>query len=218
MGTTPSKSQPPPGNPPPLSPATPNRPEIPAVSIDKRSPAVPTGAVSGVDGNGGGGGCPMKRPDGGYNVPALGRLLGMGGMPKGHPPTTGTAAEADPTTGCDDDTSSSGDVGGSGGCPVQGEKRNATSSFLDVDGSGGCPVRGGKLSSKSGKEDQVQYDVYSQPIDPTNMMPSVANQLPSPQQKEELPTERVQSTIPKVCEMYFAQFVSICTRVELALV
>lgn len=40
------------------------------------------------------------------------------------------------------------------------------------------------------------YNVYSQPIDPTNMMPA-ANQAPSPGQKAALSTERVKSTIPK---------------------
>lgn len=56
----------------------------------------------------------------------------------------------------------------------------------------GCPVKqGGKGTT------QQQYNVYSQPIDPTNQMPAVANQLPSPGQTESLPTERVKSTIPK---------------------
>lgn len=43
----------------------------------------------------------------------------------------------------------------------------------------------------------VQYNVYSQPIDPNNNMPSVANQLPHPSQKEKLSTERIKSSIPK---------------------
>lgn len=54
-----------------------------------------------------------------------------------------------------------------------------------------CPVR----SSSPSK--QVEYNVYSQPIDPTNNMPAVANQLPAPMQKEQLSSERVKSTIPK---------------------
>jgi hypothetical protein len=49
---------------------------------------------------------------------------------------------------------------------------------------GGCPVK--------------EYNVYSQPIDSTNNMPKVANQLPAPSQKQELSTERVQSNISKV--------------------
>ena len=56
---------------------------------------------------------------------------------------------------------------------------------------GGCPVK----ASKNGR---VQYNVYSQPIDPKNNMPSLANQLPSANQNEKLSTERKQSTIPKV--------------------
>mmetsp|Transcript_15956 Transcript_15956/g.34686 ORF Transcript_15956/g.34686 Transcript_15956/m.34686 type:complete len:523 (+) Transcript_15956:168-1736(+) len=55
---------------------------------------------------------------------------------------------------------------------------------------GGCPV-------KQGGTQQQQYNVYSQPIDPTNQMPAVANQLPSPGQTESLSTERARSTIPK---------------------
>jgi cytochrome c heme-lyase len=56
---------------------------------------------------------------------------------------------------------------------------------------GGCPIKAG------GSKSQQAYNVYSQPIDPTNQMPAVANQLPAPGQKESLPTEREQSTIPK---------------------
>jgi len=41
------------------------------------------------------------------------------------------------------------------------------------------------------------YNVYAQPIDPTNMMPAVANQKPAPGQRVALPTERVKSNIPK---------------------
>jgi len=48
----------------------------------------------------------------------------------------------------------------------------------------GCPV--------------TEYNVYSQPIDPKNNMPRVANQLPAAQQSKNLSTERVNSSIPKV--------------------
>jgi len=51
---------------------------------------------------------------------------------------------------------------------------------------GGCPVK------------HQEYNVYSQPIDPKNNMPRVANQLPAPGQTKELSTERVVSSIPKV--------------------
>lgn len=41
------------------------------------------------------------------------------------------------------------------------------------------------------------YDVYAQPIDPSNLMPSIPNQLPSPGQQKPLSTDRAASTIPK---------------------
>lgn len=69
-------------------------------------------------------------------------------------------------------------------CPVQHSPSQESSS--------GCPVK------HSNKQQQQQYNVYSQPIDPTNQMPAVANQLPSPQQTQPLSTERIKSTIPKV--------------------
>jgi cytochrome c heme-lyase len=43
----------------------------------------------------------------------------------------------------------------------------------------------------------VQYNVYSEPIDPKNNMPATANQEPAPGQRGNLPTERVKSSIPK---------------------
>jgi len=52
-------------------------------------------------------------------------------------------------------------------------------------GGGGCPVQ------------HKEYNVYSQPIDPTNNMPQNANQLPAPEQSAELSTHRVKSNIPK---------------------
>jgi cytochrome c heme-lyase len=54
---------------------------------------------------------------------------------------------------------------------------------------GGCPV-----STTS-----TQYNVYGQRLDPTNQMPRMANQLPAAQQSQTLSTNRVSSTIPKVC-------------------
>jgi cytochrome c heme-lyase len=44
---------------------------------------------------------------------------------------------------------------------------------------------------------QTQYNVYNQPIDPTNNMPVTPNQLPWPGQARLLSTERVSSAIPK---------------------
>jgi cytochrome c heme-lyase len=75
----------------------------------------------------------------------------------------------------------------SSGCPVKHSPPPSSSS--------GCPVK--RSSSDKNDQQQQQYNVYSQPIDPKNQMPAVANQLPSPQQKEVLSTERVKSTIPK---------------------
>ena len=52
-------------------------------------------------------------------------------------------------------------------------------------------------ASVSGYKNPVQYNVYSQPLDPTNQMPSTANQRPAPNQQVPLLTQRVASTIPK---------------------
>jgi cytochrome c heme-lyase len=43
----------------------------------------------------------------------------------------------------------------------------------------------------------VQYNVYSEPIDPKNNMPATANQELAPGQRIKLNTERVKSSIPK---------------------
>ena len=77
----------------------------------------------------------------------------------------------------------------------------------------GCPVK--KQSSLDNNEETTAgypvpkrhhplYNVYSQPIDQTNNMPKVANQLPAPGQSVPLSTDRVTSTIPKVCRTYGA--------------
>ncbi len=56
-----------------------------------------------------------------------------------------------------------------------------------------CPVphEGKRFKSKD------QYNVYNQKIDPTNQMPSKANQQKSANQSIDLPVERQKSTIPK---------------------
>lgn len=57
---------------------------------------------------------------------------------------------------------------------------------------GGCPVKHGSTNA------HPEYNVYSQPIDKSNQMPSgVKTQLPSSVQEKELSTNRVSSTIPK---------------------
>lgn len=59
---------------------------------------------------------------------------------------------------------------------------------LAVSGAGGCPVQ---------QQHYVEYNVYSQPIDPSNNMPQNPNQLPAPGQARQLSTERIKSNIPK---------------------
>lgn len=54
-----------------------------------------------------------------------------------------------------------------------------------------------KHGEGAGKQQQQQYDVYAQPLDPANQMPFNPNQLPSPGQRTVLSTERVVSHIPK---------------------
>jgi cytochrome c heme-lyase len=94
---------------------------------------------------------------------------------------------------------SSGSKGG--GCPVDhaGVKKEAAPAGCPVKHDavaapaeqGGCPVM-----HKEGKKGQ-QYNVYAQPIDPTNQMPYNPNQFPAPGQDKPLSTERVKSFIPK---------------------
>ena len=52
------------------------------------------------------------------------------------------------------------------------------------------------IKSGGGGKKQV-YNVYAQPIDPTNQMPSNPNQKPAPGQAAPLSTDRVASGIPK---------------------
>lgn len=67
-----------------------------------------------------------------------------------------------------------------------------------------CPVNHGADSAASrgggkpapGARGTV-YNVYAQPIDPTNNMPATANQQPAPGQEAPLSTHRVPSSIPK---------------------
>jgi cytochrome c heme-lyase len=77
------------------------------------------------------------------------------------------------------------------GCPVKHTSRPNNNDQTSSSSSSACPV------AARGSSKAVAYNVYSQPIDPTNQMPAVANQLPAPMQKEKLSTERVKSTIPK---------------------
>ena len=56
--------------------------------------------------------------------------------------------------------------------------------------------RGGEAAPGSGAAPQ-QYNVYNQPIDPSNQMPVQPNQNPWPGQRRLLSTERQRSAIPK---------------------
>lgn len=79
------------------------------------------------------------------------------------------------------------------GCPVQHDSKSqhplSSASAL----AGGCPV----VKDGSAKTESEVYNVYSERIDPTNMMPYNPNQDPNDAQRFPLPQERVQSTIPK---------------------
>ena len=118
-----------------------------------------------------GGGCPMKNKSGSY----WGGFFNGGKNPHVGP-------NAIPMSTSKDNDNKTNQPQKESLCPV---KKQPSSS------GGGCPVKGNKT-------DKVQYNVYSQPIDPNNNMPAVENQLPAAQQKEYLSTERVSSTIPKV--------------------
>ena len=89
--------------------------------------------------------------------------------------------------------SASADTGG--GCPVK-HKSNAEvpKDMTKIDSENACPVSHG--GGKRYKNKDV-YNVYNQKIDPTNQMPSRANQQKSPNQSVDLSQERVKSSIPK---------------------
>jgi hypothetical protein len=90
-------------------------------------------------------------------------------------------------------------------CPVKHTKQPTE----QLSNSASCPVQHAPPSSPSSSSQPQQsacpvkyknkqaYNVYSQPIDPTNQMPVTANQLPAPGQEEAIDTTRVSSTIPK---------------------
>jgi len=115
-------------------------------------------------------GCPMKRSDGSYSFDwtALFRKDFPHG-PKGSLPIAEDVARERVGPGVSADVSNQ---------PPQ------------TSGTGGCPVKH--------QVKHPEYNVYSQPIDPTNNMPKVANQIPAPMQTKPLSTDRVPSTIPKV--------------------
>lgn len=121
---------------------------------------------------GGGGGCPMKNVDGSYRYDwkALFRRNPHG--PHGETPLT----KDDLTQNANGSLQqANADAGGSGGCPVKHAPQAGSA--------GGCPVK--------------EYNVYSQPIDKNNQMPSNPNQLPAPGQQGNISTNRVSSSISK---------------------
>lgn len=139
---------------------------------DKKQNIIPNDSIhknltSSVSSGGGGGGCPMKNKDGGYN------WFGRG--------ASSSSINSSSNNKKDNETESK----------TNNDKNNSNN---NSSGGGGCPIKHNKNNSI---KEQVQYNVYSQPIDPTNNMPTVANQLPSPLQNKQLSTNRVQSTIPK---------------------
>lgn len=88
-----------------------------------------------------------------------------------------------------------GAVGGGssgGGCPIKGKSSAPPPAAAAA--APGCPVKG-KGGSKA--TTGTVYNVYSQPIDPTNQMPANANNKPAPGQVVPLSTDRVPSRIPK---------------------
>lgn len=80
------------------------------------------------------------------------------------------------------------------GCPVKSRNKSpiSESPLPPPSDSSGCPVK-----SKAGSEGLTVYNVYAQPIDPTNQMPANANNKPAPGQITPLSTDRVVSRIPK---------------------
>lgn len=136
-------------------------------------------------------GCPMHRGNGTYSYDW--RALLRAGFPHGPGGSTPlTKEDAQSKVVATDASSVSPSVpeatvptSVSSGCPVQQPLSSSSSSSKQP---GGCPVK-----------QRPEYNVYAQPIDPTNQMPSNPNQLPAPTQSALLSTKRVVSSIPKVC-------------------
>jgi len=83
---------------------------------------------------------------------------------------------------------------GGGGCPVRGKQQAAATATTGSTSTSASAAAGAGASAY--KNPNV-YNVYSQKIDPTNQMPTNANQLPAEGQAVPLSVERVSSTIPK---------------------
>ena len=156
------------------------------------------------------GGCPMHNSDGTYSYDwwkvISGEFFKQHG-PSGPQPLTKEEAETKTQSKSIEDTTktptSTGTINRSSGCPV---KHNSASSTIPLSaslngggGGGGCPVKHQGMSSSTSQRNDTppEYNVYGQPIDPTNNMPYNPNQLPSFNQTIPLSTHRVASSIPK---------------------
>lgn len=129
---------------------------------------MPKSSTGGAEDTTGGGGCPMKRPDGSYSFSFSALSRGFQ-----HPSVGVLGAKA-----------ASAEVS-------QAENESRARQGEEESAEGKCPVR-------STTHRVPEYNVYSQPIDSSNQMPGAPNQLPAPQQTKPLSTERVVSNIPKV--------------------
>jgi cytochrome c heme-lyase len=78
-------------------------------------------------------------------------------------------------------------------CPL-GYTSSTPAAAPPAESGGQCPM--GFDSGANAASSGPVYDVYSREVNPTNMMPSLA-QRPAPGQKDPLPTDRVKSSIPK---------------------
>jgi hypothetical protein len=119
--------------------------------------------------------CPMKMKDGSYSIDwgAMFRPAFPHGIGGKKPLNEEQVREANAGKAA----VAAAPAAASEGCPVKHEAPVASE---------GCPVK------------HQEYNVYSQPIDPNNNMPTSANQLRGPNQLKDLPTARVKSSIPKV--------------------
>jgi hypothetical protein len=132
-------------------------------------------------------GCPMKKKDGSYTFDwgAMFRPQFPHG-PTGKRPLN--EEEAREKMGKPDESNTSSTTDSSSASAPASTSSNAPAGGCPVKQKDGCPV----------KHEHKEHNVYSQPLDPKNNMPQVANQLPSPGQTQALSTDRVRSNIPKV--------------------
>lgn len=143
--------------------------------------------------------CPMHNSDGSYSWDLRKAFFGQTKFPHwagGSKPLSKEEALAatQPKQTADEPAAAASE----GGCPVKHEPRWPSSPRSGGGGGGGgCPVKHGN-NNNNNMTRHPEYNVYSQPLDPSNQMPSNPNQLPAPTQSKALSTERVASTIPKV--------------------